>query len=170
MRHGLLAMMLSASAGMVCAGPARSQHLPPVEEQYRDLWAEPVPSMDQRPKQGRWHRPVFSELHRAVATTPIVPSDRRKERSVTDVFRRLGVFRPKVVHFRVTCRQDLCEYVIAYSRHLDAKQLSQASQSLNRATPILCPPQSCQSGAIIGGNRGGFAMLGYLIPTNGKFM
>lgn len=138
------------------------------EAHYRELWREVPPPFAERRVVGRWRVPVFSELHAAIKHAKSTARDSLKEKRVLEEFRSEGAFRSPTKHVRVTCRHDLCEYVVIYDKKAVAPHPDDSLSALSRAALRLCPQEKCQVGVIVGGNpdSGNISMLGYLIPAN----
>jgi hypothetical protein len=162
----LLATITITSAPVAAA----IEHDP--EAHYRELWREIPPPFAQRRVVGKWHVPVFSELHAAIKHAKATAKDSLKGKLVLQEFRSQGAFRSPTRHVRVTCRHDLCEHVVIYDKKATASYPDEALSALNRAALRLCPQEKCQVGAIVGGDRdsGNISMLGYLIPVDQGFI
>ncbi|WP_166753120.1 hypothetical protein [Sphingomonas insulae] len=142
------------------------------EAHYQELWAEKISPFSERRKVGQWRIPVFSELHQAIGARKSKPSDLAKERSIRRAFMVSGLDRITLDHLRISCRMELCEYVMIFSARLSGNQRNQALDAINKGVQASCPTSRCQAAAIVGGNgsKGRLSTLGYLIPMDSGFI
>jgi len=141
------------------------------ELHYKELWSEPIPPKSKRRMIGRYRIPVFSELHRYIIGTDRTYEDVILEKQIKHRFVQAGMSKIPKRHFRISCRNGLCEYIFVFEKLLTIAQENSALAIIATVSSASCKPKYCQSGAIIGGNNNSeISTLGYFIPNNSGFI
>jgi len=163
----ILPLLIAISCSISTEFTAVANRVSDPELHYKKLWSEPIPPKSKRPMIGRYRIPVFSELHRYIMSIDRTYEDMILENRIKHRFIQAGMSKIPKIHFRISCRNGLCEYVFVFEKLLTVTQEHSALAMIATVSRASCKPKYCQSGAIIGGNNNSeISTLGYFIPNN----
>jgi hypothetical protein len=164
----ILPVIAGASASAVAAQYDAKANAP-----FLQMWEKPiVPYAARRIVAGK-HIPDLHELHDAIRTAKVTPADRERERSILDDMNRAGIGSSTYTHRNVTCRSNLCEYIIIFRKSISLQQEALITEKLSKLDNDHCKRDKCYQSAVLTGGvdkEDGVAVLTYFIPMGSRFL